>query len=587
MVAQEGVRPSQRPTAPEPSVWQVNARLIAWTRALIRYGAWLAMDVASRRRSPRRTGERLRRMLERMGGTAVKVGLQLSTRIDLLPYPTCLELSRLRDAMPPFPIEQAIARVEAAIGGPLDTVFEAFDPTPIVSDSMACIYQARLLDGQMVAVKVRRPGIRRWFKADTIAMGVLLQVLEALTIVRPGLYQGLRGELDDMVMAELDFAQSARFHRLFRKRLRRARIDWASAAVVHDALSSSDVMVSGFVSGVWLDELLAVVEEGDAAARARLQGMGIDPERVARRLLQLSWWGFFENLFFVGEPRPTAIVVEPGDRLVFVAMGDCGHTAEKNRRLQRDAIERLLADDVSGAVDAMVQSVTPLPRIDLDDFSTRVEAKVWPLLFALRDPGSGAEERIVSRMWVSLVEVASQMGVRVRLSAVQMIRASLMYDTLAGRLDPDIRPLKEFERYLRKAELRSARRVQKALERRSERGLRAPVLANMEEAGDSLRRLRFWVETVVRELPVQFLSFSNKGAYAAEVLLTFVTHGALVAALAGMVAVAHARVTGTAEAAEAFRVGVTHPATVVLLVFMAVTSARRLLFRLSDKDPDD
>jgi hypothetical protein len=37
-----------------------------------------------------------------------------------------------------------------------------FDPTPIGSASLACVYQAQLKTGERVAVKVRRPGSVRW-----------------------------------------------------------------------------------------------------------------------------------------------------------------------------------------------------------------------------------------------------------------------------------------------------------------------------------------------------------------------------------------------------------------------------------------
>ena len=46
----------------------------------------------------------LRRTLDRMGGSFLKLGQQLSIRIDLLPLPYCQELSKLLDRVPDHPV---------------------------------------------------------------------------------------------------------------------------------------------------------------------------------------------------------------------------------------------------------------------------------------------------------------------------------------------------------------------------------------------------------------------------------------------------------------------------------------------------
>ena len=80
-------------------------------------------------------------------------------RADMLPYAYCAELGKMLDQVPAFPTAQAIEIIERNIGRPLSEVFEVFDPEPIGSASLACVYQAQLKTGEKVAVKVRRPGI--------------------------------------------------------------------------------------------------------------------------------------------------------------------------------------------------------------------------------------------------------------------------------------------------------------------------------------------------------------------------------------------------------------------------------------------
>src|SRR5262249_52257458 len=111
-------------------------RLGAWLRAGLLFAAGSLGDGFSRHSSEARRAGRLRRTLERMGGTFVKLGQQMSIRADLLPTAYCAELGKLLDHMTPFPSPVAVAAVERATGRPLAETFAAFDPEPIGSASI-------------------------------------------------------------------------------------------------------------------------------------------------------------------------------------------------------------------------------------------------------------------------------------------------------------------------------------------------------------------------------------------------------------------------------------------------------------------
>jgi hypothetical protein len=65
---------------------------------------------------------RLREIIQRVGGTAVKLGQQAAMRTDLLPYAYSAELSKMLDNMPAFPVEYAIRRLTSRFG----TLFASF-----------------------------------------------------------------------------------------------------------------------------------------------------------------------------------------------------------------------------------------------------------------------------------------------------------------------------------------------------------------------------------------------------------------------------------------------------------------------------
>jgi ubiquinone biosynthesis protein len=71
--------------------------------------------------------ERLRRTLEELGPTYVKLGQLFSTRPDIIPPEYLGELSTLLDAVPPFPAEIAVEQVELELGQPIKAIFASFD----------------------------------------------------------------------------------------------------------------------------------------------------------------------------------------------------------------------------------------------------------------------------------------------------------------------------------------------------------------------------------------------------------------------------------------------------------------------------
>ena len=212
------------------------------------------------RASVPRSAVRFRETLERTGGSFIKIGQQLSLRADLLPYAYCAELSKLLDRTNPIPTSQAIDVIERSLGLPLSAIFESFDPNPIGSASLACVYQARLKTGEHVAVKVRRPGIGRLIAADLRALDWLLVVAETMALIRPGMTTQFRRELGKMLIAELNFRTEARYNEMFRIRTQKDG-DGITAPHVYFRYCTDEVLVNELVSGVWMWELMAAVDQ--------------------------------------------------------------------------------------------------------------------------------------------------------------------------------------------------------------------------------------------------------------------------------------------------------------------------------------
>ena len=141
-------------------------------------------------------------------GLWVKQMQFMGARPDVLPPAAISVLRRLHDAVPATPFEQVRVVVEQDLGGKVDDLFLAFEPTALASASIGQVHRATLQDGREVVVKVQHPGVSEKIKQDLINMGKIMTWVEWLNPevqVRPVLE-----EWSKEVTKELDFKNEMR-----------------------------------------------------------------------------------------------------------------------------------------------------------------------------------------------------------------------------------------------------------------------------------------------------------------------------------------------------------------------------------------
>jgi ubiquinone biosynthesis protein len=109
--------------------------------------------------------ERLRKTMEELGPTFIKLGQVLSTRPDLLPPPYIEQMESLQDKVPPMSYLELVQQLERELGHP-DEIFEEFDWQPLAAASIGQVHRAKLKSGERVIIKIQRPGIERQVEND-------------------------------------------------------------------------------------------------------------------------------------------------------------------------------------------------------------------------------------------------------------------------------------------------------------------------------------------------------------------------------------------------------------------------------------
>jgi ubiquinone biosynthesis protein len=567
------------------SALQVVARLFAWMGPGLALVAGLVWDFLRRRAAPERRAVRIRKAIERVGGTFIKIGQQMAVRVDLLPMVYCDELAKMLDQVPPFQLDYAVARIEAATGRPLLETFAVFDPVPIGSASVACVYQAILNNGDHVAVKVRRPDIGRIFASDLRALQWIVAFAEFLTITRPGLMRHAHHELRSMLMEELDFRREARYTDLFRRRAIKRKHRFLHAPHVHFALSNDEVLVTEFIEGVPLGAVVAAVEGSDDDARRRLAELDIDPRLVARRLIWASNFGIHESLLFHADPHPANVIVRPRSELVFIDFGSCGTYMKRERELLARVQYAQNQQDVAGMVRASIALMEPLPPIDSAELEKRAEYAWWQALLATKARGVEWWERTSAGIWISFLQVTREYEIPLNLNTLRMIRATLLYDTLAARLDPQIDIFKIYRRFARARDRRDRKRARRRFFRAVRRFRSDDIFLFLERARASGVELVQTMEDLLDSTRYRFAAMTSKSTYAVNEIIAFAGRVATVAAVSlGSVLLydflRHHHIDLWSRTVAV----VSHKAFVAVALLLTFQLARRLHVRFLDRD---
>ena len=563
-------------------------------RSLGRLARWLSIiayivggnlwDRLRQRAGPGRRALRLRLGLEKAGGTLVKIGQQLAMRIDLLPWEFCVELSKMLDRMPAFPLEEALAVFERTTGNPWHEVFAVFDPEPVGSASIACVYQAKLKDGTKVAVKIRRPGIGDVFMADFKVIDWLLGLVEFLTIVRPGLTRGLRREFRETLLEELDFRKEAQFQDIFRRNARRkAKKRFFTAPRVHFDLSNDEVLVQEFVSGMWAWEIIAAIEQNDPQGLAMMQRLEIDPPTVARRILWAAFWSMDEHVFFHADPHPANIVVGRGGTVTFIDFGSCGSFDDEQGRALEQLTLSMLKGDAEGMARATLTILEPLALIDVSGLMKFMEAEYTRVILTFRTKAKYTEwwERTSARLWLAMVKASRHYGLVMNLQMLKMLRATLLYDTLVLRLDRSIDRYDEYAKFRRRDKARwTAKRW-----RKHARDARRDLFLRFEELAEAGEDLMARAEQTVSSPVLSFKSIVEKWVFTFSVLSRTIGRLAVITgiAVAMVVALRYFR-SESVPILDSLWATVSNRAYQVVVVVVIVLSTRDIVFRLTERN---
>lgn len=276
--------------------------------------------------------ERIRRALEELGPTFVKMGQILSTRPFLIPAELTLELTKLQDRVAPFEFAEVKRIVEHEWGRPVDEVCATFDEDSSASASLSQVHRATLKDGSPVAVKVQRPNVSEILEKDLAILRDLAGLLARyVPETRPFDPVAIVDEVWKTARQEVDFGVEARNLEIFARNF--ADDSRIVLPEIHWELCTSKVLTTSYIDGIKISEI------------DRLRAAGIDPAEITRIGGQIVARQIFEHGFFHADPHPGNLFALQGNRIAVVDFGMMGRLSRSSLELVSDLVVAATGDD--------------------------------------------------------------------------------------------------------------------------------------------------------------------------------------------------------------------------------------------------
>ncbi|HEX4960648.1 MAG TPA: AarF/UbiB family protein [Thermoanaerobaculia bacterium] len=378
---------------------------------------WLVLPFLDRAIVDRPFPVQLRRRLEILGPTYIKLGQVLALRQDILPAAITDELKNLLDRLPVVPFDRYLGLIEKDVQRPVSEMYSWVDPIPTGSASIAQIHRATTREGDSVIIKVVKPGIRETLNRDAVLLRILGAFLQFLIPrYRP---KQLIKEFVEYTRREVDLRREADNAETFTANFH--DLPGVVFPRIYRQYSSMSVLCMEFLKGFkpGSPETLDLADE----ERDRLVDLG------AASIIRM----LFQDGFFHADLHPGNLLILPGPKLGFIDLGMVGRFESDLRRTFLYYYYTLVMGDAEGAARYLGAIAQPGPGADPNGFRREVTEILlrWNRSSSFRDFS-------LAQLIMRSVNLGAQHNLYFPVEMVLMVKALVTFEGVGQILKPGL-----------------------------------------------------------------------------------------------------------------------------------------------------
>jgi ubiquinone biosynthesis protein len=357
----------------------------------------------------------LRRRLEILGPTYIKLGQILSLREDILPKSVTEELKNLLDRLPAVSYERFLEIIEGDVGkNPLE-LFAEVERRPIGSASIGQTHRATLHTGEAVIIKVVKPGIRETLRRDVVLLKLLGFVLQmGLSRLQP---KRVIDEFCHYTLREVDLRLEGENAETFAANFR----DEPDIVFpkIYRQLGGPNVLVMEFFDGFKPNSPRALAMSEEEKDRV----IDLGAAAIIRML--------YRDGFFHADLHPGNLIIMPGPRSGFIDLGMVGRFDDELKRTMLYYYYCLVTGDAENAARYLSALAETDIRSNVKGFQRAVEetCRRWART-------ANFEEFSLGQLILENVGRGAQFRMYFPVEMVLMVKAIVTFEGVGQQLKP-------------------------------------------------------------------------------------------------------------------------------------------------------
>jgi ubiquinone biosynthesis protein len=401
---------------------------------------------------------RLRRSIEDLGLTYLKLGQFLALRYDILPKEVCDELANLFETVKQMPASEARAIVESELAGRVEDLYGKFEERPVASASVSQVHIAWLKDGTKVAVKVQRAGLDDIFNADIRNLVRMAKIAERLGLFGKLSASGMIEEFAVWTLRELDFRIEGRTC----EKIASLAPPFVMAPEVYWNLTNRRVLTMEFVEGVSASQLANAIAANDVEpVRRRIPGF--NQQQSLENFTAACFKQLFVDGVFHGDPHPGNVLFRGDNRVAFIDFGIFGELNAAEREIVAGQIESLSLGNIRKSMKFYSQQLVATGETDYRQFEIEAMEVLGRWRSSLSNPNAPMEERHLARYTAEMIEVSRRNQLHFRLNFLLFWRALNNLNATLWMIAPEFDLVQELQVFFRSIRPGMAERLRESL----------------------------------------------------------------------------------------------------------------------------
>ncbi|MEM7770156.1 MAG: AarF/ABC1/UbiB kinase family protein, partial [Cyanobacteria bacterium P01_A01_bin.37] len=403
---------------------------IFWPMLMFAIGLWIDKVTGWTKRAEAKRAVQFREMLTNLGPAYIKVGQALSTRPDLVPTEFLNELTLLQDQIPPFPNAVAYSFIEEELGAPPKEIFAELSDSPLAAASLGQVYKGKLKTGEVVAVKVQRPGLAQRISLDIYILRQIAAIATSFIKNVKSDLVGIMDEFGERIYEEMDYVNEGlnaeKFEELY------GHIQDIYVPSIHWEFTNRRVLTMEWITGTKLTK------------PEDIRSQGIDAGYLVEVGVQCSLRQLLEHGFFHADPHPGNLLATPDGKLAYLDFGMMSQVKPPQRYGLLEAVVHLVNRDFDGLARDYVKLEFLSPETDLTPIIPAFSSVFTDAL------GASVAEMNFKSITDQLSALMYEYPFRVPAYYALIIRSLVTLEGIAIQVDPEFKVLSKAYPYVAK-----------------------------------------------------------------------------------------------------------------------------------------